>query len=182
MLTAATNRPERALAPLLISTWGVVGVVLLFCQAMYRLGARAWEAIHMPLSQGQLWLLIGWSVFNLYAEGYRAFQKRFSPRVVVRANYFGQNPTPVRVLLAPFFCMGLIHSARREKTIAWATTVMILCFILLLRHVPQPWRGIVDAGVVVALAWGALVMLALQARALVSGQVPDFPPGLPEQR
>lgn len=182
MLTTADNRPERALAPLLISTWGVVGVVLLFCQAMYRLGTRAWEAIQMPLTQSQLWLLIAWSAFNLYAEGYRAFQKRFSPRVVVRAHYLGQNPTPLRILLAPFFCMALIHSARREKVIAWATTVMILCFILLLRHVPQPWRGIVDAGVVVALAWGAFVMLVLHARALVSGHVPDFPPGLPDER
>lgn len=180
MLMTATNRSERALAPLLISTWGVVGVVLLFCQAMYRLGTRAFEAVQMPLTSSQLWLLIGWSAFNLYAEGYRAFQKRFSPRVVVRAHYLGHNHTPLRVIFAPLFCMALIHSARREKVIAWATTVMILCFILLLRHVPQPWRGIVDAGVVVALAWGALVMLVLHARALVTGNVPDFPPGLPE--
>lgn len=180
MLTTATTPPARTLVPLLVSTWGVLGVVLLFCQAMYRLGVRAVEAVQMPLTQQQQWLLIGWTLFNLYAEGYRAFQKRFSPRVVVRAHYLGQNYTPLRVLFAPFFCMALIYSARREKVIAYATTVMILCFILLLRHVAQPWRGIVDAGVVVALAWGALTMLVLHARALVTGRVPDFPGGFPD--
>lgn len=182
MFSTTMNRPARALAPLLISTWGVLGVILLFSQAMYRLGTRALEAIQMQLTPQQTWLLVGWTIFNLYAEGYRAFQKRFSPRVVVRAHYLGQHPTPLHVLLAPLFCMGFLHSARKEKVIAWATTVMILCFILLLRHVPQPWRGIVDAGVVVALAWGAITMLALHARALVTSQVPHFPAGLPEER
>jgi hypothetical protein len=182
MLSTVMNRPARSLAPMLISTWGVLGVILLFSQAMYRLGGRAVEAITMQLTTQQLVVLVGWTIFNAYAEGYRAFQKRFSPRVVVRAHYLAANPTPLHVALAPFYCMGLIHSARKEKVIAWTTTVMILCFILLLRHVPQPWRGIVDAGVVAALAWGAVTILVLHARALVTAQLPDFPPGLPDER
>lgn len=180
MLTAAPSRSGRNLLPVLVSSWGVLGVVVLFCQAMYRLGVRAFEAIQMPLTPLQVSILVAWTLFNFYAEGYRAFQKRFSPRVVVRAHYLGQHRTALHVLLAPFFCMALIHSARREKVIAWSTTVMILCFILLLRHVPQPWRGIVDAGVVAALAWGAVTILGLHARALITGQVPQFPAGLPE--
>lgn len=176
------NRPARGLTPMLISTWGVVGVLLLFCQAMYRLGTRALEAIEMHLTPQQTWVLVAWTLFNLYAEGYRAFQKRFSPRVVVRAHHLGHNPAPLHVLLAPFFCMGLLHSARREKVTAWATTLMILCFILLLRHVPQPWRGIIDAGVVAALAWGSITILVLHVRALVTAQLPEFPAGLPQPR
>jgi hypothetical protein len=175
----ATSQTRLSLPQALIATWGVVGVLGLLGQASYRLGGRAVEAISSDLTQGQLATLLLWTAFNLYAEGYRAFQKRFSPRVVVRAFHLARHPNPLHVTLAPFYCMALLHSAKRERIVAWSTIVMIMGFILLLRHVPQPWRGIVDAGVVVALLWGAAAIVALHTRALVTGAVPDFPPGLP---
>jgi hypothetical protein len=163
----------------LVASWGVLGVLGLLGQASFRLGGRALEALESDLSGPQLATLVAWTVFNLYAEGYRAFQKRFSPRVVVRAFHLARFPQPLHVTLAPFYCMALLHAAKRERIVAWSTVVMIMGFILLLRHIPQPWRGIVDAGVVAALLWGAGAILVLFGRALRTGIVPDFPAGLP---
>ena len=33
---------------------------------------------------------------------------------------------------------------------------MIVCFVILIRLMPQPWRGLLDAGVVVGLSLGVL--------------------------
>lgn len=181
MSSTADALPPLSPRQVLIASFGVIGVLGLLGQACYRLGTRAFEAVSSELTHSQLAILVVWSAFNLYAEGYRAFQKRFSPRVVVRAFHLARNPKPVHVVLAPFYCMALLHAAKRERIVAWSTVVMILGFILLLRHVPQPWRGIVDAGVVVALVWGAGAIVALHLRALLTGVAPNFPAGLPPE-
>ncbi|MGB1191558.1 MAG: hypothetical protein ACPG3T_01410, partial [Pseudomonadales bacterium] len=33
-------------------------------------------------------------------------------------------------------------------------STMIIIFVLLFKHIPQPWRGIFDAAVVLGLIWG----------------------------
>ncbi|MYA76383.1 MAG: hypothetical protein F4Y17_01955 [Gemmatimonadetes bacterium] len=43
---------------------------------------------------------------------------------------------------------------------------MILIFLI--RYLPQPWRGIVDAGVVVGLTWGLVSMAVYGIRMLGS--------------
>jgi hypothetical protein len=60
------------------------------------------------------------------------------------------------VLLAPLFCMGYIYATRRRQIVSFALTTMIICFVLIARSMPQPWRGILDAGVVVGLSLGVL--------------------------
>jgi hypothetical protein len=57
---------------------------------------------------------------------------------------------------------------------------VVLCLIGLLRHVPQPWRGIVDGGVVIALAWGAAAIVVFFLRAVVTGREPAASPQVPE--
>ena len=52
------------------------------------------------------------------------------------------------------FCMGLIHATRRRLVSSWILAVAVLLIIIAVRALPPPWRGIVDLGVVVALAWG----------------------------
>jgi hypothetical protein len=153
----------------------------LFLQAIFRLGPLALE----PLLEGSLNLLQAglyafWVVFNAYAEGYRAFQRRFCPRVVERAMVLAQNPRALHVVFAPFFPMGLFHAKRKARIISYALIAMIVCFIVLLRHTPQPWRGIVDGGVVVALIWGEFSLLYFLARAL-GGTSPGVDPELPDQ-
>lgn len=169
-----------SLRQVLVASWGVAGVLFLLAQAIYRLGGRAVEAHAMALSWQQLAISACWIALNAYAEGYRAFQRRFSPRVVARALHLARHPTPLGVLLAPAYCMAFFHASRRGKIIAWATTAMVISFIVLLRQVPEPWRGIVDGGVAVALLWGALVILALFLRALISRRVPEVSLELPD--
>lgn len=164
---------------LLIAAWGVFGVILLFSQAIVRLGVRALEAIEMGLTPMQFGILLLWIVFNGYGEGYRAFQKRFSPRVVARAMHLAHHPKPIFVVFAPLYCMAFFHATKRARIIAWATVTLIICLIALLRFVPQPWRGIVDAGVVLALIWGALAMLFFFARAAFTRNSPDVSAALP---
>ncbi len=154
-------------------------MLLLLSQACWRLGARALEAQQMDLTTLQVALYVGWIAFNGYAEGYRAFQQRFSPRVVARALHLARHPKPLHAVLAPFYCMALFHANRRGKMLAWGTTFAVLCFIALLRYVPQPWRGIVDGGVVVALIWGALAIVVFYVRAIFFDKPPNAPALLP---
>ena len=103
------------------------------------------------------WLTLAFSVIYMaYAEGYKGFHLGFAPRVVVRARYLANNPRPLHVLLAPLFCMGYIYATRRRQIVSFALTTMIICFVLIARSMPQPWRGILDAGVVVGLSLGVL--------------------------
>lgn len=157
----------RGLVYHLTFLWGVIGVLLLFARAIVRLAPVAWQPIaEGSLSPTQVALYASWVVFNAYSEGYRAFQKSFSPRVVGRAHQLASAPTLLRALLAPLYCLSLFHANRRGLTLAWAMLGIIAGLVWLLGITPQPWRGIVDGGVVVALAWGALAILFFAARAL----------------
>jgi hypothetical protein len=155
------------------AAWGVLGVLALLGQAIWRLTPMALEPIlDRTLSTSQTALYVGWVGFSLYFEGYRAFQRRFSPRVVARVLHLMREPQPLRVALAPAFCMAFFHASRRTLVVAWATLVMVLGFVLTLRYVPQPWRGIVDGGVVLALAWGAVAILVYFVRGLAGAVMP----------
>ncbi len=48
----------------------------------------------------------------------------------------------------------------------------------LVRALAQPWRGIVDAGVVVGLTWGCVAILVFWARSLL-GRPPEIAPDFP---
>jgi hypothetical protein len=159
MTSPALARPSWTLSRALIVLWAVGGVVALLLQAIVRLTPHALDALAAPLTPLQALLYAAWVAIAAYSEGYRAFQLRFSPKVIARALYLSQNPSPLGVLLAPAFCMALFFAKRRALIVAWCTLLMILCLIALLRITPQPWRGIVDGGVVVGLGWGTLSLL-----------------------
>ena len=126
------------------------------------------------------WLTLAFSVIYMaYAEGYKGFHLGFAPRVIVRARYLADNPRPLHVLLAPLFCMGYIYATRKRQIISFALTTMIICFVLIARSIPQPWRGILDAGVVVGLSLGVLSIAYFliissndPARLTISAEVP----------
>lgn len=162
--------PRRTKGPLfyLVFLWGLGGVLALFGRALARLAPMAWQPIgDGTLSSLHIGVYAAWVVFNAYAEGYRAFQKSFCPRVVARAYHLASNPTLAHALLAPAYCLSLFHANRRGLTVAWTMLAVIAALVWLLRITPQPWRGIIDGGVVVALAWGALAMIAMAIEALV---------------
>ena len=148
--------------------WGVLGVLSILVFAVARLMPVAVEAISMDLLWYHWVVLIGNTLFMMHSEGYRGFQTAFSPRVAARARYLLHRPTFKSVLLAPFFCIGYFDSSRRRKIVVYTLTIGILILIGLVRVLDQPWRGIIDAGVVVGLSWGFVATSAFVIYAFCS--------------
>lgn len=170
------------------AVWGVLGVSLLLGSAVYRLTPLAIASFSEPLDVAHYAGYVGSVFFLGYSEGYKAFQKQFSPRIVARARYLAQNPTLLRVLLAPPFCMGMFHATKKRLILSYSIALGVVGLVLIVGRLPQPWRGIVDLGVVVALGWGLVAMWVFAARALLGHEMPvppdvpasDEPDGLPE--
>jgi hypothetical protein len=161
--------------------WGFTGVVGLIGYAIIQLSHVAIDAFaHTWL--GHHWLaLAGIVVFMAYSEGYRGFQQAFSPRTVARTLYLYEHPTALRVLLAPLFCMGYFHIIKRRQIVIIGLTVFIIVLIILVRLLHQPWRGIVDAGVVVGLTWGLVSLLLFAGKALLSSESFPYSPDVPQE-
>lgn len=139
--------------------WGISGVVALLGFAIVRLLAISMTAFGFSFSWAH-WLVLGASIlFMAYTEGYRTFQKVWAPRVVTRAFKLRHNWTPTRLLLAPLYSMSFFHASRKRRVTAWVTTTCIVLLIVFMNQMPQPWRGLIDAGVVVGLSWGVAAVL-----------------------
>ncbi len=148
--------------------WGLFGVSLLIGWAVVRLTPVAVEAWGMSWGALEWLVAVPWLAFMLVGEGYRGFQKGFAPRVAARARYLRDNPRPLHVLLAPLFCMGFIHATRKRRIVSTAVTSGIIILILVVRLLPQPWRGIVDLGVVAGLTWGLLAIAWFGVQAMMA--------------
>lgn len=179
--SAPVGDTSRGILYYAVVLWGVVGVGALLGRALWRMTPIALEPITAgTLTAVQIGLYGLWVVFNGYGEGYRAFQKAFCPRVVARAHHLAQTPTWITALLAPLYCLSLFHANRKGLTVAWVMVAVIFGLVQLLGITPQPWRGIVDGGVVVALSWGALALLVFAVRLLVTGVPPQAKMNLPQ--
>ena len=147
--------------------WALVGVLALLGSAVWRLTPLAIE----PIRNGTLgtwdWVLYGASIVFLgWSEGYRGFHLQFSPRCVARALYLGRRGTRLQRVLAPAHAMGLFHATRRRLIVAWSILIGVTLLVILMRRIEQPWRGIVDAGVVVGLALGGATIVYHAVRVL----------------
>ncbi|MGH9390959.1 MAG: hypothetical protein ACRD1Z_15185 [Vicinamibacteria bacterium] len=153
-----------------IASWGILGEAFQLSRALYHLTPLALEAIVSSSLGLPHWLaLLVWVAFNAYAEGYVGFHQKFSPRVVGRALDLGRNPTLLRVVFAAPYCIGLFHAPRKTMVTSW-TLVLVIAFVVFgVRLLPQPWRGIIDAGVVVGLGIGLVSLLARFVSALSGG-------------
>jgi len=164
---------------LLGALWGLGGVFLLLGYAIVRLAPLAIEAFSVNL-RWYHWLILGTHVLLMaYLEGYRGFQKGFSPRVAARAKYLNNSSQPIHALLGPFFCMGYYHTSRRTKITTISLTTGIIILVGLIRFLDQPWRGIVDTGIIVGLSWGIISLLIFSIRAFTSDDF-DHSPQVPE--
>jgi hypothetical protein len=161
--------------------WGLAGVFLLLGSAVYRLSVIAQAAFSYDLRWQHWTTLLLCIFFMAYAEGYRAFQQRFSPRVAARAKYLRQHPNVLHALLGPLFCMGFFHATRRRKITSISVTAGIIVLIVLVRLLPQPWRGIIDLSVVVGLAWGIISLVIFGYQAFTSDDF-DYPPDVPDSK
>ena len=159
--------------------WGLVGVALVLGYAIVRLAAIGFDSF----SYGYEWyhwvILAGSVVFMAWSEGYKGFQKSFSPRLAARIRYLRDHPEPVHTALSPLFGMGFFHTTRRRLIGTYVLLVMIIIFIIIAHQLPQPWRGILDLGVVVGLSWGLVTILIYSWIALTRDHFP-YSPELPE--
>ena len=159
--------------------WGVGGVLLLLADALVRLIRISGAAFSHPLDGRQWSFVVGWTLVMVAVEGHRGFHLSFSPRVVARALWLLEKPRPLDVFLAPFFCIGLYRTTRRRLIAGWGMTAGIISLILMVRSLAQPWRGLVDFGVVVALSYG-LVSTVLWLNRGLAGKALPFGPELGE--
>jgi hypothetical protein len=158
--------------------WGVGGHVLFIVSALYRMVAIGFSAYEYPFGTAHWVLLWTWVPMMIWAEGYRGFHLSFSPMVAARARYLAEHPRPLHVLLAPIFCLGLIHATRDRIVRSSILTVSIVLLVFAVRQLEQPWRGIIDLGVIVGLSIGVASMVLWTYRAFTSedfDRSPDVP-------
>ena len=170
------TRSQATFAGVLGTVWGVCGVLYILGEAAWRLGHITLEGIAM-MGSLQWVVCIAWVIFNAYAEGYKGFQRAFAPRVAVRAREVWMRPNALRVLLSPLFLMGLVDATRKRMTVSWILVVAIVGVVTVVRRLDQPWRGIIDAGVVVGLGWGIFAILVYLFR-VAAGRARDVDPEL----
>ncbi len=150
--------------------WGIGGFILLLMYAVIRLFPKSIEAFDFSFAWYH-WLAFALNIgFMAYSEGYKGFQASYSPRVAARAKYLCAHAKPYQLLLAPLFCMGFFDAPKRRRISAILLTIMIVILVIIFQRLPQPWRGILDAGVVVGLSWGIIATMIYVIKAFVDHQ------------
>jgi hypothetical protein len=146
-------RTQRVTGTLAVA-WAIAGWSSVLAYAIARLSHYTLDALAGDLTVTQSVVLVSSVLIMAYAEGYRGFHCNFSPRVAARAIELARAATPVTALLAPLYCVGYFAAPARTITRVWLGTATIVLLVLLINRLAQPWRGIIDAGVVVGLLWG----------------------------
>lgn len=164
--------------------WGILQVVFILANAIRRVLPVALQPlIQNDMMPAQWAMYVAWSLYMGYAEGYQAFQLKFSPLVVKRAFGLSEHSAslPMRILsfiLAGPYAMGLFGATKKRMIVSWSITAGVFGIISVIKKLPYPYRSIVDAGVVVGLTYGTLSILWLAARGML-GYEPDVDPCLP---
>jgi hypothetical protein len=108
------------------TVWGLAGFILLLVYTIIRLTPLAIEAFMFEFRWDHWVVLLLNTTFMAYAEGYRGFQKGFSPRVAARAKYLNSHPNLLYALLGPLYCMGYFHITKRRQISTIALTIAII--------------------------------------------------------
>ena len=157
----------------LTSVWGITGIVVLLGNTILRLAGIVAEGLSdYPVAAWQWVLLLVWVVFMAWTEGYQGFQRGYSRRVVIRALQLSTEPAVLPRLLAPAVCMGLLFAPKARMVFSWTLVLGIAAVVVAMRLVPQPWRAIIDAGVVAGLSWGLVAILVYFTNAIRGLPVP----------
>jgi len=150
--------------------WGVAGVCLSLGAAVYRLMLISIDSFSYDFQWYHWVALLSNIFFMAYTEGYKGFQRGFSPRVAARARYIQYNPRFIYVIAAPLFCMSYFFATRKRLIVTYTVTIVVILLVNIFHYIPQPWRGILDAGVVVGLTWGVASLIWFSFEALSSGE------------
>ena len=136
--------------------WGILGVSSILISAIFRLFPRALAGLDYPWTWYHWVVCVIFFVFMIYSEVWRGFHQRFSPTVASRLKYLSQNGRWIDKLLAPLFGMGYFHATRHRKLTSFGVTFGVILLIVMVHYVSQPWRGIIDIGVIGGLALGVI--------------------------
>lgn len=163
--------------------WGISGVLLILLFAIFRLTQRVLDMLSYSLNLWHWLSLILFALYMAYAEGYKGFHLNFAPRVISRAKVFLKNnnlKSSLFVILAPLLCMGYIYSTKKRKLISFMLTGAIISLVLLVRMLPQPWRGVVDAGVLLGLLLGVCSIVYFWIQSLQDEWISPVPTDFPD--
>lgn len=139
--------------------WAVIGVSALFATATYRLGGRGVAVIRDGLGGWEWMALAGLTLAFVYGEGFLALDRKWVPGLMRRARELKDERSLLLRLLAPLYGLSLIGAPPSKLWPSWLGTLAIVCAVLVLRFLPDPWRGIIDFAVAAALAWGLVAIL-----------------------
>lgn len=134
--------------------------------AVYRLLPYALTALTSELSLWQWSVVVLWTVFMVVSEGYDGFQKRLVPRVLTRATQLARQGDWVEIVLAPLYCFGYIRAWRRQLLVSYGVVAAIVVAVVVVHQLPQPYRGMVDIGVVAGLNYGVVALLVCALRVM----------------
>jgi hypothetical protein len=179
-LTFSTSR-------VLLASWSFMQVLLILGNALRRLIPIVAELDPrtsvakglIPLTREQWGMLVVWVLYMMYAEGYKGFYQKLSPLIVKRALLLNDHASVVNVLFGGLFASGMIHANQKRLIVSWGVSLGVLLLVVGVKRLPYPFRGIVDAGVVAGLTFGALSTAWLFARAIVGRKLPDVDACLP---
>lgn len=145
--------------------WGVAQVVSTLANAIKRLLPIALQPFQQnDLTAPQWGLYIAWCLYMTYAEGYKAFQQKFSPMVVERAWGILDNANIFNTVLAGPYAMGMFGADRKRMIVSWAIMAGVFSLVKIVKFLPYPYRSIVDGGVVCGLSYGAMSIVFLTIR------------------
>lgn len=149
------GRWRKLVAP----AWAVLGVSVLFATASYRLGERGVAVIRDGLGGWEWMALAGLTLVFVYGEGFLALDRKWVPSLMRRARELREERSVIVRLLAPLYGLSLIGAPPAKLLLSWLGTLAIVGAILVIRTLPDPWRGIIDFAVAAALAWGLVAIL-----------------------
>ncbi|MEO5628039.1 MAG: hypothetical protein ABIQ89_04090 [Candidatus Saccharimonadales bacterium] len=163
------NQPKNFIRKL-AAFWAILGVSLIFIEAIVRMVPYFARSLEYKFGWQHWLVLVIWCAFMIITEGYRGFQKQFSPMVAARVMYLLHGkPKLIDLILAPIFCMGYFHATRKRLKRTWLLTLGIIILIIIVRQFNQPWRGIIDSGVMLGLSYGLATIFYFTGKSLISG-------------
>eukprot|EP00929_Paragymnodinium_shiwhaense_P037180 TRINITY_DN19853_c0_g1_i2.p1 TRINITY_DN19853_c0_g1~~TRINITY_DN19853_c0_g1_i2.p1 ORF type:complete len:289 (-),score=52.53 TRINITY_DN19853_c0_g1_i2:160-1026(-) len=171
--TKIETKAEATERSLSWQAWGVLGVCAYLSFGVFKVVPIVTEGIG-AITETWQWGLLAATL---------GFQLGFSPRVVSRAWVVSEELEEAPAwhkFLAPAFCIGYFHGTNKRVITSWVVTTVIFAVVIGVKQLDNPYRAIVDAGVVVGLVWGIVSILVLFAQSLSSGKPPEFDPALPE--
>ena len=179
-----TKCPASNFMAIFGSIWGTGGVLYILYKAISRVFPIAYEplkkatatAASLQLTQFQ-WICYYISIlFFGYIEGYKGFQTKFSPLVVKRSFTLvvgSPQATLINYIFAPLYSMGLLHATKKRKITSWSITLGVTLLVSIVKRLNEPWRNIIDAGVVCGLSYGMISILLIYIKSWITGSTPN---------